>query len=61
MLDPGVEKQIMDGCNAAGKKAGFKGMELLQAVVLSSEEWTTENELLTAARKFRERKYQCVC
>jgi long-chain acyl-CoA synthetase len=48
-----VGKMVMDSCNAAGKKAGFKGMEMLQAVILTNEEWTPENGLLTAAHKLQ--------
>lgn len=47
---------VLDSCNAAGKKAGFKGMEMLQAVVLTADEWTPENELVTAAQKIQRKK-----
>ncbi|QRV99415.1 AMP binding enzyme [Ceratobasidium sp. AG-Ba] len=43
-------------CNAVGKKAGFKPLEILEAVVLTPEEWTPENELVTAAQKIQRKK-----
>jgi len=39
--------------NEVGKKNGFKGMELLQSVVLTSTEWTPQNGLLTPAQKLQ--------
>jgi len=39
---------ILKDINATGKKAGFKSIEVLQCVVLSDEEWTPQNEMLTA-------------
>jgi long-chain acyl-CoA synthetase len=51
-----VEKMVLDSCNAAGKKSQFKGMEMLQAVVLTADEWTPENELVTAAQKIQRKK-----
>jgi long-chain acyl-CoA synthetase len=43
-------------CNALGKKNGFKPQELLQAVILTPEEWTPENGLVTAAQKIQRSK-----
>lgn len=43
----------MKECNANGKKNGFKPMELLQAVILTEEEWTPESGLVTAAQKIQ--------
>lgn len=51
-----VSKMVLDSCNSAGKKAGFKGMEMLQGVVLTADEWTPENELVTPAQKIQRRK-----
>ncbi|KAG9030909.1 long-chain fatty acid-CoA ligase [Tulasnella sp. JGI-2019a] len=42
---------VLKQCNAVGKKNGFKGMELLEAVVLTPEEWTADNQMVTAAQK----------
>lgn len=36
-----------------GKKNGFKALELLQAVVLTPDEWTPESGLVTAAQKIQ--------
>lgn len=51
-----VVDAVLKDCNAAGKKAGFKPLEILEAVVLTPEEWTTENDLLTAAQKIQRKK-----
>lgn len=47
---------VLKLCNAAGKQNGLKGMELLEAVVLTPEEWTPENGLVTAAQKIQRKK-----
>ncbi|KAF8523839.1 long-chain-fatty-acid-CoA-ligase [Gautieria morchelliformis] len=54
--DKRVHALLLRECNAAGKKSGFKSMELLQAVVLTPEEWTPQNGLVTAAQKLQRRK-----
>jgi long-chain acyl-CoA synthetase len=51
--NPQVEEMVLKECNTLGKKNGFKTMELLQAVVLSADEWTPENGLVTAAQKIQ--------
>ena len=51
-----VAELVLKECNALGKKNGFKQMELLQAVVLTGEEWTPENGLVTAAQKVQRKK-----
>ncbi|CAE6411279.1 unnamed protein product, partial [Rhizoctonia solani] len=48
-----VAEAVLKQCNAVGKKAGFKPLEILEAVVLTPEEWTPENELVTAAQKIQ--------
>ncbi|OAV90647.1 hypothetical protein, variant [Puccinia triticina 1-1 BBBD Race 1] len=50
-----VEKLLLKELLATGKKAGFKPLELLQSVVLTDEEWTPENGLVTAAQKLNRR------
>ncbi|KAI0772378.1 long-chain-fatty-acid-CoA-ligase [Trametes elegans] len=47
---------VLKECNALGKKNGFKQMELLQALVLTPEEWTPESGLVTAAQKIQRKK-----
>ena len=51
--DPVVVELVMKECNAIGKKNGFKSYELLQAVVLTPDEWTPESGLVTAAQKIQ--------
>ncbi|RDB17641.1 Long-chain-fatty-acid--CoA ligase 2 [Hypsizygus marmoreus] len=48
-----VQELILRECNAMGKKGGFKAMELLQAVILTPDEWTPESGLVTAAQKIQ--------
>jgi len=54
--DQKVKDMILKECNALGKKNGFKPQELLQAVILTPEEWTPENGLVTAAQKIQRAK-----
>ncbi|EMD35229.1 acyl-CoA ligase, partial [Gelatoporia subvermispora B] len=54
--DERVQDLVLKSCNAEGKKAAFKPMEILQAVVLTADEWTPENGILTAAQKVQRRK-----
>ncbi|KDR78211.1 hypothetical protein GALMADRAFT_1307016 [Galerina marginata CBS 339.88] len=51
--NPAVQKLVLAECNAVGKKNGFKPNELLQAVVLTPDEWTPESGLVTAAQKIQ--------
>ena len=51
-----VAQLVMKECNALGKKNGFKPMELLEAVILTADEWTPENGLVTAAQKVQRKK-----
>ena len=53
---PEVRKFVLENCNAIGKKNGFKPLELLEAVVLTDEEWTPESGLVTAAQKLQRKK-----
>lgn len=48
--DPKVISACIKELNDAGRKQGLKGMELLEAIVLSPEEWTPESGMLTAAQ-----------
>jgi long-chain acyl-CoA synthetase len=47
---------VLKACNAAGKKNGFKPMELLEGVILTPDEWTPESGLVTAAQKIQRKK-----
>ncbi|KAG2145667.1 hypothetical protein BD769DRAFT_1625292 [Suillus cothurnatus] len=51
-----VQDLVLKECNAIGKKNGFRAMEILEAVVLTAEEWTPENGLVTAAQKVQRSK-----
>jgi long-chain acyl-CoA synthetase len=51
--NPKVQDLVLKELNAAGKKSGFKPLELLQCVLLTSKEWTPQNGLLTAANKLQ--------
>ncbi|KAH9957523.1 acetyl-CoA synthetase-like protein [Russula dissimulans] len=53
---PSVKALVLKECNAMGKKNGFKGIEMLQAVVLTPDEWTPESGLVTAAQKIQRKK-----
>jgi long-chain acyl-CoA synthetase len=48
---PLARQLILDQCNALARKNGFARMEMLFDVVLTAEEWTPENGMLTAAMK----------
>lgn len=39
-----------------GRKNGFRELELLQAVILTPDEWTPENGLVTAMQQIRRDK-----
>ena len=54
--DPEVQKLVLSKCNEAGKKNQFKSLELLQAVILTPDEWTPENGMTTAAQKVQRKK-----
>lgn len=51
-----VAEFVMKECNAVGKKNGFKPMEILEAVILTADEWTPESGLVTAAQKVQRKK-----
>ncbi|KAF8063537.1 long-chain-fatty-acid-CoA-ligase, partial [Lyophyllum atratum] len=51
--DPAVQTLILNECNTVAKNAGFKPHELLQAVVLTPDEWTPEGGLVTPAMKIQ--------
>ncbi|KAK5944229.1 long-chain fatty acid-CoA ligase [Knufia obscura] len=42
----------------AGKQGGLSGIEIIDGVVLSEEEWTPQNGLLTPAQKLQRKKIQ---
>jgi len=54
--DEKVCKAVLDELVADGKTAGLKGNELVAAVYLCDEEWTSQNGLLTAAQKLKRKE-----
>ncbi|KAI8388262.1 uncharacterized protein BYT42DRAFT_559504 [Radiomyces spectabilis] len=50
---PAVKKVLLQELTTQGKEAGLKSAELLFAIHLCHEEWTTESGLLTAAQKIK--------
>ena len=51
--DPKVIEACLRDLNETGKKQGLRGMELLEAIVLTPDEWTPESGFLTAAQKLQ--------
>ncbi|KAF8547528.1 acetyl-CoA synthetase-like protein [Imleria badia] len=51
-----VQELVLKECNVVGKKNDFKAMEMLEAVILTAEEWTPESGLVTAAQKVQRSK-----
>ena len=49
---------VLQECNNLGKKNQFKGIEMLEGIVLTPEEWTPENEMTTAAQKVNRKKVE---
>jgi len=48
--DDAVVDAALKELNAVGKKQGLKGLEWLEAIVLTADEWTPESGFLTAAQ-----------
>jgi len=53
--DPKLRKAVLKDMHTVAKKAGLAGIELIEGVVLSAEEWTPENNLVTSAQKLNRR------
>ena len=51
-----VRQLVMKECNTTGKRNDFKPMEMLEAVILETEEWTATNGFLTAAQKLQRKQ-----
>lgn len=54
--DAKVTQQIAKEMRDIAQQAGFKGAEILKALVLVPGEWTPENEMLTAAQKLKRKQ-----
>ncbi|KAK5123040.1 long-chain fatty acid-CoA ligase [Cryomyces antarcticus] len=57
-----LNKLVLAELQAAGKKGGLAGIEIIEGVVLADEEWTPQNGLTTSAQKINRKgileKYQ---
>ncbi|BFZ53743.1 long-chain fatty acid-CoA ligase [Savitreella phatthalungensis] len=53
-----VRQVVLHEMHAVGKKANFRGIELISNVVLISEEFTPQNGLVTSAQKLQRKKIQ---
>ncbi|KAH9985899.1 long-chain-fatty-acid-CoA-ligase [Russula vinacea] len=51
-----VNELVLNGCIEVGKKSGLKDSEILQAVMLTADEWTPDSGLVTATHKLRREK-----
>ena len=50
-LSDAVLKQLQD----TGKRGGLQGIEIVEGVLLTDEEWTPQNGLITSAQKINRR------
>lgn len=53
---PEARELVLKETHTVGKRAGLRTMELLEAVVLTADEWTPESGLVTAAQKIQRKK-----
>ncbi|CUS13153.1 unnamed protein product [Tuber aestivum] len=53
--DDKVRAAVLRELIAAGRKGGLAGIELVEGVVLTEEEWTPQNNLVTSAHKLNRR------
>lgn len=51
-----VKDYVLKSLNAIGKSNGFKQLEMLQAIILTPDEWTPASGLVTAAQKIQRKK-----
>ncbi|EFX04294.1 fatty acid activator [Grosmannia clavigera kw1407] len=50
-----LQTAVLKEMQAAGRQGGLSGIEIIDGVVLSDEEWTPQNGLVTAAQKLNRR------
>jgi len=55
---PAIQQLILRDLQAIAKKNGFKSIEIVQGVVLTPDEWTTESGLITAAQKVQRKNVE---
>jgi long-chain acyl-CoA synthetase len=53
--DPKIQDAVLKDLQAAGRKGGLLGIEIIEGVVLADEEWTPQNSLVTSAQKLNRR------
>lgn len=53
--NPKLRSAVLKQMHETGKKAGLAGIELVEGVVLSAEEWLPENNMVTSAQKLNRR------
>jgi long-chain acyl-CoA synthetase len=53
--DPKIQDAVLKDLQAAGRKGGLLGIEIIEGVVLADEEWTPQNNLVTSAQKLNRR------
>lgn len=51
-----VQEAVLKALNGVGKKSNLKPLETLQTVVMTDEEWTPQNGMLTAAQKLNRKE-----
>lgn len=56
--DERIKGEVLRQLQGIGRKAGFKGIEIIVGVVLADEEWTPANGLVTATNKLMRRKLE---
>lgn len=54
--DPKLVNKVLKALLSTGRSQGLKGIELLEGIVLSEEEWTPQNGFVTSAQKLQRKK-----
>ncbi|KAJ5229453.1 hypothetical protein N7489_010161 [Penicillium chrysogenum] len=54
--DEKLNKIVLQQLQAAGRAGGLRGIEIINGVVLSDDEWTPQNGFMTAAQKLQRKK-----
>ncbi|CZR62530.1 probable long-chain-fatty-acid-CoA ligase [Phialocephala subalpina] len=51
-----IQDAVLKELQQAGRSGGLSGIEIVEGVVLSDEEWTPQNNLVTSAQKLQRKK-----
>ncbi|KAK1981098.1 AMP-binding enzyme [Colletotrichum cereale] len=54
--DKKLQSAVLKELQNAGRSGGLSGIEIVEGVVMSDEEWTPQNDLVTAAQKLQRKK-----